>query len=64
MLEEKHRGHDMMHAEMMLILFGALALAQVLLFTWRYKHRKSYQVHVASAVGKPLLLVVGVTTAG
>ena len=44
MLEEKHRGHDMMHTEMILILFGSILLAQLLLYVWRQKHRKSYQV--------------------
>ena len=44
MMEEKHRGHDLMHAEMMLILFGSIGVAQVLLFLWRYKHHKSFQV--------------------
>ena len=44
MIEEKHRGHDLMHAEMILILFAAILVAQILLFVWRQKHRKSYQV--------------------
>ena len=44
MIEEKHRGHDLMHAEMVLILFGSIAIAQIVLFAWRQKHRKSYQV--------------------
>ena len=44
MIEEKHRGHDLMHAEMILILFGSIMLAQVLLYLWRQRHRKSYQV--------------------
>lgn len=43
MIEEKHRGHDAMHAEMILILFGSIAIAQIVLFLWRQKHRKSYQ---------------------
>ena len=46
MLEEKHRGHDMMHTEMILILFGSILIAQFLLYAWRLKHRKSYQVSV------------------
>ncbi len=44
MIEEKHRGHDLMHAEMILILFGSIFLAQILLFLWRQKHFKSYQL--------------------
>lgn len=46
MIDEKHRGHDLMHAEMILILFASIGIAQVLLFLWRFKHRKSYQVHI------------------
>lgn len=37
MIEEKHRGHDLMHAEMLLILFGSILVAQILLFAWRQK---------------------------
>ncbi len=33
-----------MHAEMILILFGSIFLAQILLFLWRQKHFKSYQL--------------------
>lgn len=44
MIEEKHHGHDLMHAEMILILFGSIMLAQILLFIWRQKHFKSYQI--------------------
>ena len=44
MIEEKHRGHDLMHAEMFLILFGSIMVAQILLFLWRQKHSRSYQV--------------------
>ena len=44
MIEDKHRGHDLMHAEMFLILFSSIGAAQVLLFIWKYKHKRSYQV--------------------
>lgn len=37
MIEEKHKGHDLMHAEMILILFSSIVVAQVLLFMWRKK---------------------------
>lgn len=37
MIEEKHKGHDLMHAEMILILFSSIIVAQILLFTWRQK---------------------------
>lgn len=44
MMEEKHRGHDLMHAEMIIILFGSILVAQIILFLWRQKHYKSYQL--------------------
>ena len=44
MIGDKHRGHDLMHAEMILILFSSIGAAQVLLFIWKYKHKRSYQV--------------------
>lgn len=37
MMEEKHRGHDLMHAEMVIILFASISVAQVLLFIWKQK---------------------------
>ena len=42
MIEEKHHGHDLMHAEMILILFGSIMVAQVLLYVWRQRHPRSY----------------------
>ena len=42
MIEEKHQGHDLMHAEMILILFGSIMVAQVLLYVWRQRHPRSY----------------------
>lgn len=44
MIEEKHHGHNLMHAEMILILFGSILVAQIILFVWRQKHFKSYQI--------------------
>ena len=44
MIEEKHRGHEQMHAEMILILFGAMLLAQIVLVVWKVRHKKSYHV--------------------
>ncbi len=44
MIEEKHRGHDLMHAEMILILFGSILVAQIVLFVWKQRHFKSYQL--------------------
>ncbi|CAE1330945.1 RNF121_175 [Acanthosepion pharaonis] len=42
-LHEKHRGHEAMHAEMVLILLATLAVAQVVLMQWKKRHFKSYQ---------------------
>ena len=50
MMEEKHRGHDLMHAEMFLILFGSIMVAQILLFLWRKNHTRSYQVEYNTVV--------------
>lgn len=43
MMHEKHRGHESMHAAMLLILISATVLAQILLIFWRRKNFKSYQ---------------------
>uniref|UniRef100_A0AC35GPI2 RING-type domain-containing protein n=1 Tax=Panagrolaimus sp. PS1159 TaxID=55785 RepID=A0AC35GPI2_9BILA len=40
----KHRGHDVMHAEMFLIFLFVLAVAQIILVVWKQRHFKSYQV--------------------
>ena len=45
-LHEKHKGHDAMHAEMMMILLVTLIAAQALLLLWKTKHLRSYQVRV------------------
>ncbi|KAL5012036.1 hypothetical protein ScPMuIL_010587 [Solemya velum] len=42
-LHEKHRGHEAMHAEMVLILIATLVVAQVLLVQWKQRHFRSYQ---------------------
>ncbi|KXJ28428.1 RING finger protein 121 [Exaiptasia diaphana] len=42
-LHEKHKGHEAMHMEMVLILFATLAVAQVVLVKWKKYHYKSYQ---------------------
>ena len=49
MIEEKHRGHDLMHAEMLLILFGSIMVAQILLFVWR-QNRPRYAHFEGEAV--------------
>ena len=43
-LHEKHRGHEAMHAEMVLILIGTLIIAQIILVQWRQRHFQTYQV--------------------
>ncbi|VDM71933.1 unnamed protein product, partial [Strongylus vulgaris] len=43
-LHEKHRGHEQMHLEMMLILVVTLVVAQVFLVQWKKRHFKSYQL--------------------
>uniref|UniRef100_G3SVI1 Ring finger protein 175 n=1 Tax=Loxodonta africana TaxID=9785 RepID=G3SVI1_LOXAF len=39
-----HRDHESMHAEMILIFFCALVIAQVVLVQWRQRHRRSYNL--------------------
>lgn len=41
-MHEKHKGHDAMHAEMLLILIITLVVAQFALFEWKKRHYKSY----------------------
>ena len=41
-LHEKHKGHEQMHGEMVLILFVSLILGQCILFHWRARYNKSY----------------------
>ncbi|XP_075585958.1 E3 ubiquitin ligase Rnf121 isoform X2 [Dermatophagoides farinae] len=43
LMHEKHRGHESMHAIMLLILIVAMFIAQIILIYWRKKHFKSYQ---------------------
>ncbi|KAK3100169.1 hypothetical protein FSP39_015674 [Pinctada imbricata] len=42
-LHEKHRGHEAMHMEMVLILIATLVVAQILLMQWKQRYFKSYQ---------------------
>ena len=42
-LHEKHKGHESMHAEMVLVLLITLIVSQVLLVFWRTRHFKSFQ---------------------
>nr|XP_026691964.1 RING finger protein 121 [Ciona intestinalis] len=41
---EKHRGHDAMHLEMILILMVTLVVSQVALVQWKNRHPKSYNM--------------------
>ncbi|XP_077984446.1 E3 ubiquitin ligase Rnf121-like [Glandiceps talaboti] len=43
-LHAKHKGHEAMHAEMILILLTTLVVAQVLLVQWKQRHFKSYTI--------------------
>lgn len=43
-LHVKHRGHEAMHAEMVLILVATLVLAQIVLVQWKQRHQRSYNV--------------------
>lgn len=48
-MHAKHRGHEAMHAEMVLILIATLVVAQLLLVQWKQRHPRSYNVsHCAS----------------
>jgi len=56
-LHEKHRGHEKMHTEMILILFATLVISQVALVKWREIYPSSY--HFCTLVGMwsiPMLL--------
>uniref|UniRef100_A0A8C6T522 Ring finger protein 121 n=1 Tax=Neogobius melanostomus TaxID=47308 RepID=A0A8C6T522_9GOBI len=43
-MHAKHRGHEAMHAEMVLILIVTLVVAQLVLVQWKQRHSKSYNV--------------------
>ncbi|EGT45820.1 CBN-RNF-121 protein [Caenorhabditis brenneri] len=43
-MHEKHKGHDAMHMEMMLIFIISVVVGQIFLVTWKRKHFKSYQM--------------------
>ncbi|MGH0179101.1 UNVERIFIED_CONTAM: hypothetical protein FKN15_000756 [Acipenser sinensis] len=43
-MHAKHRGHEAMHAEMVLILIATLVIAQLLLVQWKQRHPKSYNL--------------------
>ncbi|KAI3375875.1 hypothetical protein L3Q82_003762 [Scortum barcoo] len=43
-LHVKHRGHEAMHAEMVLILIATLVVAQIVLVQWKQRHHRSYNL--------------------
>ena len=43
-LHEKHKGHEAMHLEMVMILFATLFVMQIVLFKWQQLHSRSYKV--------------------
>ncbi len=53
-LHEKHRGHESMHAEMVLILFATLVVSQIALVKWRQVYPKSYHVSIYTVVNETL----------
>lgn len=64
-MHAKHRGHEAMHAEMVLILIATLVVAQLLLVQWKQRHPRSYNVsHCLSllfltVVKRPFLSILG-----
>lgn len=51
-MHEKHRGHESMHAEMVLILFATLIVSQVALVHWRKRYPHSYHVRQGHQRGR------------
>ncbi|EEB10744.1 RING finger protein, putative [Pediculus humanus corporis] len=43
-IHERHRGHESMHAEMVIILIVTLVVAQIVLVQWKQRHYQSYQL--------------------
>lgn len=48
-LHEKHKGHEAMHSEMVLVLLITLIVAQIVLVEWKKRHYKSYSVGMRAA---------------
>lgn len=51
-MHAKHKGHEAMHAEMVLILIVTLVVAQLVLVQWKQRHPKSYNVRHKSHTSK------------
>lgn len=47
-LHVQHRGHEAMHAEMVLILIATLVVAQIVLVQWKQRHCRSYTVSLSA----------------
>lgn len=43
-MHEQHKGHESMHAEMMLILVSTAIIGEIILISWKNYHFKSYQL--------------------
>lgn len=43
-IQQQHRGHEAMHAEMLLILFLTMIVVQVILFEWKRRSVRTYQM--------------------
>ncbi|KAK6626375.1 hypothetical protein RUM43_006686 [Polyplax serrata] len=43
-IHEQHKGHESMHAEMVIVLLVTGAVAQVVLVQWKQRHFQSYQL--------------------
>lgn len=59
-MHAKHKGHEAMHAEMVLILIVTLVVAQLVLVQWKQRHPKSYNVRHNSKCVECLKLLCGV----
>jgi len=45
-MHEAHKGHEAMHAEMLLIFMITMVVAQIVLLQWKRRHFKSFQVNI------------------
>lgn len=52
-------GHEEMHAKMVLVMFGTLFAGQILLFMWRKKHPRSYNLGMFSLISPPIISFIG-----
>lgn len=55
-MHEKHKGHEAMHLEMIMILVFTLLIAQILLVEWKKRYYKSYAL--TSLIGLWLIPIV------